>query len=325
MSTYEKVMGRKETPRRSFSANDRPRTSGIFLNFKDGDNPVRLVGDYLEIRTHRIAPTNRPGWKERGICKASSFDGQNKLPEVVLCSDWDMDKEAETPKKTCPICAIERAVDDILRKEGRTLDSESKKSLYKILSECRAKVQFKWNVLDRLDPFIIQTTNGVDSKIKGYKVASLGIEAYRYVKLVFDQVKVDISGVDSGIDINIVKSRAANAPDGKSKVSYSASVIIVGKGVKETPLTEEEKALPMHDLKKLSGKVIPPDFLVASMHEDLKELYESIGTVESKKSTEPTETTKNSGFECFSTYDTTDKQCAECPDANDCKVASENK
>ena len=49
--------------------------------------------------------------------------------------------------------------------------------------------------------------------------------------------------------------------------------------VKQTPLTEEERALVPHDLKKLCGKQTDQQKVLESLHLDLRQLLEEMGEV----------------------------------------------
>ena len=47
-----------------------------------------------------------------------------------------------------------------------------------------------------------------------------------------------------------------------------------GVNLKQTPLTEEERALVCHDLKSICGKIVDMDRLMDALHEDLRQLIE---------------------------------------------------
>ncbi len=108
-SVLDKVNKFKATGPRS--GGNGPRLRGIFHQWKDGDNIIRLVGEFLEVRTHFVAPVVSRG--ERGLCMPSAFTGEGKLPQVLNCLDWDPKTEQEKAEKTCPICKF-----DVLDEKG---------------------------------------------------------------------------------------------------------------------------------------------------------------------------------------------------------------
>ena len=55
----------------------------IFFDWEAGDNRVRLVGEFLEVKTHFIAPAPKRG--ERGLCNGEAFKGDNKISQVINC------------------------------------------------------------------------------------------------------------------------------------------------------------------------------------------------------------------------------------------------
>ncbi len=222
MGTFDKV--------KKFSAS-RPRygggssARGIFHTFKTGDNIVRLVGEFIEVKTHFIAPMKSRG--DRGLCISDAFEGEDKLPQVCNCPDW-------------------------------------------LAGKCAPRTALKWNILDRDDPYIVEATDKGERKVLGYKIATVGMEAWNDIEGIFTQCGFDISDVNGGIDINICRT------EGK-KTSYAARAILEGGSVKKTPLTEEEKALQLHDLKRLCGKQTDPLSIRDALHSDLMEDLEKAG------------------------------------------------
>ena len=337
MSVFDKITSDQNEPSKPVFS--RAKTSNIFYNFKDGDNIVRLVGEYLKVKTHRIAPANFPNWKDAGLCKALAFQrGEDRLPDTVVCSDLDVDNELPTKEKTCPICRLNEIARQFINESQTELDKAGKDFLFGVIQRTTSRVQYKWNIIDRENPEITQTVEGESKQVLGYKVSSLGVGAFEDVKGIFKQVKFDISDPEKGIDINIIKARTPRS-DGKTQVSYSAQVVLDGSTLKVTPLTDEEKAMELHDLKRLAGKQIASELIVSNFHEDLRELFGSVveggdvaaPVVEQPEPTVSQEAPKQeapkqeapaesqSGWECFGTYDGEHDECKECDSAKKCE------
>jgi len=245
----------------------RTSTKGIFLSFEDGPNVLRLVGDFLEVKTHFISPVK--GRKDRGLCVPDAFRGDDNLPPVVNCPDWNIDTESENAVKTYPFCKLNRMVRETLYGDSASeIADEDKKFLDLLQSQTRARTCLKWNVIDRKDPYVVEETPNGEKKVLGYKIATIGMEAWSDVEEIFNQLGFDITDEVKGVDINIIKGNNG------ARVAYQAQVVLAGMTVANTPLTEEEKALTPHDLKKICGKVIEPDKLVAAMHEDLQQMLD---------------------------------------------------
>jgi hypothetical protein len=263
MGTFDKV--------KKFSAS-RPRygggssARGIFHTFKTGDNIVRLVGEFIEVKTHFIAPMKSRG--DRGLCISDAFEGEDKLPQVCNCPDWDIENEKPRAVKTCPICALYRSYRELQRKPG--IPADEKARYEELAGKCAPRTALKWNILDRDDPYIVEATDKGERKVLGYKIATVGMEAWNDIEGIFTQCGFDISDVNGGIDINICRT------EGK-KTSYAARAILEGGSVKKTPLTEEEKALQLHDLKRLCGKQTDPLSIRDALHSDLMEDLEKAG------------------------------------------------
>ena len=238
------------------------RVKGIYHQWKEAKNIIRLAGDYTEVRTHFIAPA--PKRSDRGLCIATAFQGDERLPQVVNCLNWDIALERPTKVKTCPICKLNAVARAVLNEKP---SEEEKKFFEALRSSSRASTTLKWNIIDRDDPFVIVTdANKAESKVLGYKIASIGPEASADIFGIFKQVGYDINDPVKGVDIEVVK-------DSKGvRTTYSARAVISGTSLKVTPLTKEEAALELHDLKVRCGKLVDADKLVDALHEDLREI-----------------------------------------------------
>ena len=264
LSTLDKVRRLKASRPQNKGGGGRMR--GIFHQWLDGDNIIRLAGQFLEVRTHFIAPA--PKRNDRGLCRADAFKGDGAIPMVVNCPDWDAVKEEAKPIKTCPLCKL-AAIARAIKKEAGSTDEE-KKFFDALAQAAAAKMNLKWNILDRTDPNILLVDdNGNEKKTLGFKIANIGTEAWNDIEGIFEQCKIDISDPVKGVDIKVNKGH-----NGK-RVVYTAQAILEGTSLRVTPFTEEEAALQLHNLKELCGKATPAQRIVDALHEDLRELYEA--------------------------------------------------
>jgi hypothetical protein len=254
------------------------RLRGIFHTWKDGDNIVRLVNEFLETKTHFIAPAPKRG--ERGLCQATSFQGNEKLPQVINCLNWDV-KAEEEKAGGCPICRLNAIARTVL-KEGCT--DEEKKIFEKLRRDTSARTLLKWNILDRDDPHVLSVDDGNETKVLGFKIASVGMEAWDDIEGIFDQMGFDISHAEDGLDICVNKGHNG------TRTSYSAKACIDSTQkppvAKVTPLTAEEKALTPHELKTICGKYVDGTRIVDALHEDYRELLE-VNEEEAQAAPEP--------------------------------------
>lgn len=237
------------------------RIQGIFHQWKEGGNKIRLAGEFVEVRTHFIAPS--PKRKDRGLCIAAAFQGDDKIPQVINCPNWDVALERPKKEKTCPICKLNAVARAVLAEKP---SEEEKKFFEALKGATRATASLKWNILDRDDPFVVRTDNGKEEKVLGFKIATIGAEAQGDIFGIFKQVGYDINDPDRGIDIEVVR-------DSKGvRTTYSARAVIEGTSLKVTPFTKEERALELHDLKARCGKLVEPEKIVDALHEDLREI-----------------------------------------------------
>ena len=241
---------------------------GIFHQFKDGDNPVRLVGEFVQVKTHFIAPS--PKRKDRGLCQQEAFEGEDKLPQVVNCADWDINGEKETKEKTCVICKLNALAREMLK--NSKLTAEDKEHFKALSAATYARTSLKWNILDRDDPYVVQNTDDGEKKILGLKISTIGMEAWTDIEKIFHQLGFDITDPVKGIDINI------NKGSNGARVKYSANAIMQGITVKQTPMTEEELALEKHDLKKICGSEVDQAKVLSALHVDLRSYLEDVAT-----------------------------------------------
>jgi hypothetical protein len=213
MSTLEKV--RRLKARRPQNIGSRMR--GIFHQWHDADNVIRLAGQFVEVRTHFVAPA--PKRQDRGLCRPDAFKGDNSIPQVVNCPDWDTAKEEAKPDKTCPLCKLAVIARAILK--DTTITAEEKKFFDALRQAASAKANLKWNIIDRDDPTILLVDEqGNEKKVLGYKIANIGMEAWNDIEGIFEQCGFDISDPVKGVDIKVIKGH-----NGK-RVVYSAQKVL---------------------------------------------------------------------------------------------------
>jgi len=222
----------------------------------------------MEVKTHFIAPAQKRG--DRGLCQGTSFDkdAKVKLPKVCNCPDWDIDKEIDSGKKACPVCQLYQIARQALKEDPTT---EEKKYFEALLQSSRPRTVLKWNVFDRDNPNVtVVDENGNESKQKGLKIASIGMEAWNDIEGIFEQCGFDITDPEDGIDICVKKGHNG------TRVEYSAQVVLEGKGLKVSPFDAEEKEIVAgkHDLKAICGKKVSAEDLLDALHGDYRELLE---------------------------------------------------
>jgi ribosomal protein L12E/L44/L45/RPP1/RPP2 len=262
MSVLDKIRKMKD---RGDRRGNRSPLRGIFHDWQDGPNNVRLCGDFLEVKTHFIAPA--PKRNDPGLCQADAFKGDDRIQMVINCPDWDVGTEEAKAEKTCPICKLHAIANQVLAENPGPAE---KKQYDKLRSDTRQRTLLKWNVLDRDNPNIKKIEDGEEAEVLGFKIASVGMEAWDDINGIFDQCKVDISGVEEGVDICVTKAFDAK----KKRVAYTAQAIIEGTSLKVTPLTKEERELELHDLLKYCGKQTDPQRVIDALHGDFRDIYE---------------------------------------------------
>jgi hypothetical protein len=262
MSTLDKIRKLRSSNPQGGNA----KLRGIFHTWKDGDNIVRLVGEFLETKTHFIAPAPKRG--ERGLCQQVAFSGNDKMPQVINCLDWDVKKEEER-RGGCPICRLHAIARQVLKNE---CTEEERKFFDKLRQDTAPRTLLKWNILDRDDPFVLSVEDGAERKVLGFKIASVGKEAWADIDGIFDQMGFDISDVEDGIDICVTKANNG------TRVAYSAKAVIDKStkppSAKMTPLTDEEKQLARYDLEQICGKYVEARRILDALHEDYRDLLE---------------------------------------------------
>jgi hypothetical protein len=254
------------------------QTRGIFHNWEDGENHIRLIGEFLEVKTHFACPNPKRG--DRGLCQQEAFDtrNSNSIPKVINCPDWDVEKEEETSKKKCPICKLYQIAKQALKEDPTPKEKEY---FERLLQATKARSSLKWNIFDRDNPNVtVVDEKGNEVQKKGVKIATIGMEAYNDIEGIFNQCGFDITDPEDGVDICVKRVHNGMRPE------YSAQVQLSGRGLKVTPFDKEELGLVerLPDLKAICGKQTDPDNIMDALHGDYRELLEMNDTSISSKS-----------------------------------------
>lgn len=348
------VMDKIKDLRKRMPNNRRTSTKGIFLRWQEGDNVVRLVGEFLETKTHYVKGNVKRG--ERGLLVSEAFSGDDRLPPVLNCLDWDLDEEKPTEERTCPICHLNRLAKKALNEfpaiNNEEYTMEDRQFLEQLLSSTRARTALKWNVIDRNDPFVIVDDGNTETKALGLKIATIGMEAWGDIEGIFNQIGYDITDPEKGIDIVVEKGNNG------ARVVYSAKAVLEGLSIKVTPLTEEERALNVLDLRQICGKMIEREKILDALHGDLREMVEindseseqtetksapksAPKNVEKDDEEDPDDPISGSGkkkveeqiekdkkeldvtsFACFGSIDGNHPECKDCPGKEECAKES---
>lgn len=240
----------------------------VFHNWKPGANTTRLVGDFIQVKTHYIAPEKLkiPLIKSN----ACSSDNKDKLPKVVNCPNWDSERGEFIKNGKCPLCALNRIAYQTLKDKVKLGLSEKEiKDLEAIKSATSARSSLKWAIIDRDDPFVTKVEGDTETKIPGFKVASITSDIQKGITAIGGQLG-DITDPNTGVDIVVTQSKVNN------KITYSvvAAFDKATKGAKITPLTAEERAMKLPDMKAICCKATDPELLRNAMTDDYKRIVD---------------------------------------------------
>ena len=309
-SVMERLQKVTESMKENAPMNHR-KMKDIFFNFKKGSNRVRLVGPFMQVRTHFIAPNMK--LKDKGFVSQEALDNK-EVQSMINCPDWDCEKDVWKETKTCPICRIkDRAWKKVnaAKAAGAKLTEDDKKRLELIIERAKPRRVLKWNIIDRSDPYAREVgENGVEKKVLSYKIATIGAEATKDINSIHEAVKVDITDPVTGIDIDIEKD------DSGARVSYSVRIAMNGMDVVKSPLTEQEKVLAPHNLGQVCGR--QPD--VAKLEMALRPEYKAMLS-------DGAETTSKAGHAedvdiasaCFGEYAAGTVDCSNCEQRIKCQ------
>jgi len=237
----------------------------IWFNWGDDTKrTIRLVGDFKWSKTHWIGKSNFG--PDVPLFAESVFKGENKLPNKVNCSNWNVDTETNQDNG-CVICRIAENANKYLQKQGKNLDEDTKKWLKDLQAKCTSKNAYYFLCIDRSDPYIAEGE-------KGFKIIQMSLELLTAITELDKALETaDICSDDEGIDI-VIKREQALGKGGKGRTKYSASPVFEKTSVKQTPLTEEERSWNRIDLSKFLGKNPDDTQLVKLLKTNVKDVWE---------------------------------------------------
>lgn len=263
---------------KSNTSNDNQFTKeNIFFDWGNSEeHVVRLVGDFKWIRSHWIGE-NQFG-ADVTILNPSAFKGENKIPMNVACGNWDVETESEDPDgDNCPVCKLGKNADQMLTKYGKEMQEADKEVIKNIRRKCAVKNMYLFKCIDRDNPYVDD-----EKTKKGFKIIKMPAELLNAIIELSKKLNgINITSVDEGIDITIKRVK----PEGgkKGKTTYTAIPVYQGMTVKQTPLTDEEKAYHDLELTKFAGKPVDKERFEAELVDEnnVRTIYENVDITES--------------------------------------------
>jgi hypothetical protein len=235
------------------------KQSTIKMRWKDGKNPVRLVGNYIETHMHSISPSS---FGSIGVAPDSNFKGKGALPFEVSCTDWNLRDEQYHKEKTCPFCKLAQRARTALKRKD--LSDEEKKLFEKILAANKVTKKLKWNLIDRNAPYYYKVNSGKEEEVKGLKIADVSFSMFEDIKGIIEQNGLDITDENTGIDILIIKG------DQDGRVRYSVQPLLEKTSVKVSPMTAEEKSWKQWNFIEMYDKAYDFTAIKSKMHEEFR-------------------------------------------------------
>lgn len=268
MKMIDRIKKYQQRSEESVSQNNFSNDDNVFFDFTPGDHRVRLVGDWTVVHSHWIGPSK---FSKVAFYDEDSFKGDERLKKTVNCPDFDVDTETSTEEKTCTICKLRAAANDLIY-ECKDLDAKQKKYLENIAYEAFPNERVFFLCIDRDNPEISEGK-------KGFKIIEFPKAlTEQWIKLVEENEEVDPNSEDEGIDFIISKKKEGN------KNKYTIHYAMKGAKACQTPLTDEEKAYPKPDIKKIMCKMPDQDSLFEKLLPEFKELIEDSDEGKSNKS-----------------------------------------
>jgi len=230
----------------------------IFFEWGDKDEHiVRIVGEYKWFKNHWINVSNFSSFK---LLKDEAFEGDNRLPKNIICTNWDSETETNDEMGSCPVCKLMKIADNSLKKLGKSMNPEIKQFMKDLRSKCFPTNTFMVKIIDRGNPY-------VSEGVKGFKILRMPDTLVAAIKKISSDLGIDIVSEDEGIDIKISRNKAGN------KTTYSAAPVYKGMSIKQTPLTEEERNYRDLDLSKFGGKEVDENAFASMLVDDVANFW----------------------------------------------------
>ena len=295
MDLLEKLEKTTMDARRGGGGNQRTRTTGLFLSWEDGQNTFRLAGEYLEVYSHYLAPSQ----ERKGLCRADCFKGENRIPQTITCFNWDVDKEQFLDGvKVCPICKINDLANACCKEiygKIRNADSEQKTELETELKKwrntegmTRPRMKLKWLAFSRNNPnVVIIGGDGEENEQKGIKIATFSPEAIEDIKTTFKNVGITAGPADAQEGYDLILERGRN----ETRVTYSVGAKMDKGSIVQRAFDEEELRLfeGAPDLKALSRTKADPTAILDALHPEYVSFLEEFDAYEDESSQTPPE------------------------------------
>ena len=242
----------------------------MFHSWKPGANNIRLVGRFIEVRTHYLGQENQ----KVALCKKDAFDKANPrhIPMIVNCPNWNKETNEFVKDGKCPICALNKLArvsikhkDDpeMALKPSELADFEALKSA------TSSRSSLKWSIIDRDNPNVIKVENGTETQVPGYKIATITNDIQKGILTIGSQLG-DISSINSGVDITVTQSKVNN----KTSYTVSPSFDPKTRQVKVTPLTAEERGMQLPDLDAMCAKQTEIKDIYDALTDEFRQLIE---------------------------------------------------
>lgn len=196
----------------------------------------------------------------------------------VACGNWDVETESEDPDgDNCPVCKLGKNADQMLTKYGKEMQEADKEVIKNIRRKCAVKNMYLFKCIDRDNPYVDD-----EKTKKGFKIIKMPAELLNAIIELSKKLNgINITSVDEGIDITIKRVK----PEGgkKGKTTYTAIPVYQGMTVKQTPLTDEEKAYHDLELTKFAGKPVDKERFEAELVDEnnVRTIYENVDITES--------------------------------------------
>lgn len=281
-SMLERINKFKER-NKSTGSNNFNDNENIFFDLSEGTHRIRLVRDWVSVHSHWIAPSK---FSKITLYEESAFKGENRLKRNVNCPDFDVDTEMTTEEKSCVICKIRAAANDILY-SCKDLDKKQKEYLEDVAYTCAPTERIFFLCIDRDNPEISPGKNG-------FKIIEFPKPLFEaWAALVEDNKDFDPNSDEEGVDFIIKKEK-----DGKRN-KYSINYVMKGTSACQTPLTDEEKNYTFHDIKKIMCKMPDQNDLYDKLDPQFQDLIKESGLgspSESKFEKKKTSLQKNNDY-----------------------------
>lgn len=238
----------------NFNNNDK-----IFFDLSEGTHRIRLVGDWVCVHSHWIAPTQ---FSRVNLYSENAFKGENRLRKMVNCPDFDIDTELLNSEKKCTICKLHAAANDILY-SCNDLDKKQKTFLENIAYDTRFSERVFFLCIDRDNP-------EVSPGKKGFKIIEFPKSLMsQWMQLVGSNPDLECTSVEEGVDFNVIKTK-----DGGNRSQYLIQYVMAGTKICQTPLTDEEKTFERLDIKKIMCKMPDQGTLYEKLLPEFREILD---------------------------------------------------